>query len=275
VTGFRAAFRAEAYDLASRPMLPVGLVAAAAIAWAFGRNAPFDGNGYLVFGAALSAGAKTAGFFLLGIAAGSVAGERTQGTVRWLLPRPVTRAGFVLGKACALAAAALLFLAVVTLAAYGAASGKPFGDLVIEAESEGFEFVGERQVQPDLAAGAMRGHLYAATLSVLPALLTATGIGILVSSLVAGAAAAVIVAFAVAVPLHFLPEVIGLSKETARTLPFRAAGEFLAQLEEYGRMLATRHWPDYGAGALGGALVAALGLPLLAALLFSRTDLTD
>ncbi len=273
--GFLPAFRAELFDLLTRPMLPVGLLAAAGITWAFGRHAPFDGNGYLVFGAALGAGAKTAGFFLLGIAAVSVAGERTQGTVRWLLPRPVTRSGFVLGKACALAAAALLFLAVVTLAAFGTAAGKPFGDLVLEAETEGFEFVGETEVSPDLAAGAMRGRLYATVLAVLPALLSATGIGLLVSALVAGSAAAVIVAFAVAVPLNFLPEVLGLSKEAARLLPFRAAGDFLAQLEEHGRMLATRHWPEYGAGAALGALGAALGLPLLAALLFSRADLTD
>jgi len=275
VRGFGAAFRAELFDLLTRPMVPLGLAAAAGITWAFGRNAPFDGNGYLVFGAALGAGAKTAGFFLLGIAAVSVAGERTQGTVRWLLPRPVTRFGFVLGKACALAAASLLFLAVVTATAYGTASGKTFGDLVMEEESEGFEFVGETQVSPDLAAGAMRQRLTSTVLAVLPALLFATGIGLLVSSLVAGSAAAVIVAFAVAVPLNFLPEVLGLSRESARLLPFRAAGDFLAQLEEFGRMLATRHWPEYGAGAAAGALAAAFGLPLLAALLFSRTDLTD
>ena len=75
--------------------------------------------------------------------------------------------------------------------------------------------------------------------------------------------------------MQYLPEVIGLREATARALPVRAASDFLAQVSEFGRHLATAEWPAYGAGPLLGALVAVVGLPALAALLFSRLDITD
>jgi hypothetical protein len=121
----------------------------------------------------------------------------------------------------------------------------------------------------------MRARTVAAAALVLPALLTATGIGLVVSSFLRGSAGAVIVAFAVAIPLNFLPDVLGLGREASHALPFRAASDSLAQLREFGRMLATAEWPDYGAPSVLGALAAVLGLPLLAAAIFSRLDLTD
>jgi len=124
-------------------------------------------------------------------------------------------------------------------------------------------------------AGTMRRRTAWATLLVLPSLLSATGLGLLVSSLLASAAGAVITALALAIPLTFLPEVLGLSEKAALLLPFSAADAFLHQLGEFGRRLATAEWPEYGAGPLAGALIGAVGLPVLGALVFSRLDLTD
>ena len=72
-----------------------------------------------------------------------------------------------------------------------------------------------------------------------------------------------------------LPEVAGLSEKSARALPFRMASDFLEQLREYGRAMSTVEWPEYSDRALIGALVAGVALPCLAALLFSRLDITD
>ena len=121
----------------------------------------------------------------------------------------------------------------------------------------------------------MRRRTVIAALLVLPALLSATGIGLLVSSLLASAAGAVIVSITVALPLYYLPEVINLPAEAATVLPFRAATDFLGQVLEFGRRLATAQWPHYGFGAAAGAALGVFGLPLLAAWFFSRIDLTE
>ena len=279
MTGFGAIFVAELRDLARHPLVWTGAIAVAAAAWLFGRHAPFSENGYVVYESALQAAAKIAGFFLLGIAAISVAGERARGTVRWILPRPISRISFVLGKGAALAVLALFFLAVGVGVALPMANGAGFGDVVAEQEAsgeeEGFEFFEEPVVEPEFSAASMRRRLLLATLLVLPALLTASSIGLLVSSLLRSAAAAVIVSIAVALPLNYLPEVIGLSPETARVMPFRASSDYLDQLLQFGRRLATAEWPEYGLAGVAGALVAAVGIPVFAAFAFARLDITD
>jgi ABC-type transport system involved in multi-copper enzyme maturation permease subunit len=278
VSGFGATLRAEVRDLFRHPAVWAAAVAVGVAAWVFGSHDPSRDNGYVVYESALQAAAKTASFFLLGIAAVAVAGERTRGTVRWILPRPIGRVGFVLGKGAAHALLALFFLAVGVGVAWFVASDHGFGDVVAEkeaADDEGFTYVEEEVVDPAFQAATMRRRTVLATLLVLPALWTATGIGLLVSSVLGSAAGAVIVALAVALPLNYLPEVIGLSPTAARALPLRAAADFLDQLREFGRHLATAEWPAYGLLGLTGALVAVLGLPLLAALIFSRLDLTD
>ena len=83
------------------------------------------------------------------------------------------------------------------------------------------------------------------------------------------------VALAAVLPLAYLPEVLGLSADTARVLPFRAATDFLHQVREFGRHLATAVWPTYNTGALFGAILAIVGLPALAAAVFTRLDITD
>lgn len=275
--GLAASFRAEASDLARSPLAWVGLAATGAASGVLGAFTPLRDNGYVVFQAALEAGAKTASFFLMGIAAVAVAGERTRGTVRFALPRPVSRHGFVLGKACAIALAACAFLAVSVAASWAVARGHGFGDVVPAASGGegGFEFVDEPVVDPEFAAPRMRARTVAAAVLVLPALLTATGIGLVVSSFMRGSAGAVIVALAVAVPLHFAPDVLGLPGEAAHVLPSRAASDFLGQLRQFGRMLATAEWPTYGVASALGALAAVAGLPLLASAIFARLDLTD
>jgi ABC-type transport system involved in multi-copper enzyme maturation permease subunit len=276
VTGLKASFLAELRDLLHQPLVWIGIAAAGFAAWVFGTYDPVKANGYVVFEGALQPAAKVSIFFLLGIAAASVATERTRGTVRWILPRPISRAGFVLGKACALSVLALVFLAVAVFGSWLVAQGHDFGDVVAEAHSdEGFSFIEEEEVPPEFQAATMRKRTLIAALMLLPALLTATSIGLLVSCLVPSAAGAVIVAVGIALPVTYLPEVIGLRPETARVLPFRAAADYLDQLREFGRHLATAEWPAYGAGGAVGAFVAVFLLPLAAALVFSRLDLTD
>jgi len=280
VTGFRATFRAELRDLFRHPLAWAGIVASAAAAFIFARYAPHTDNGYTVYGAALHAGAQIAGFFLLGLSAIAVSSERSRGTVRFILPRPIGRPAFVLGKATALAALALAFLMATAGTAWAGARGQGFGDVKAEAppgvDEDGFHYVEEEIVKdPAFLASSMREHMALATLLVLPALLTATGLGVLVSSLLASPAAAVLVAIGVALPLNYLPEVMGLRPATARVLPFRAASDYLSGLVDFGRHLSTAEWPAYGALHLLGVIVAAIGLPLLGAAFFSRVDLTD
>jgi ABC-type transport system involved in multi-copper enzyme maturation permease subunit len=279
VTGFVAALRAELKDLLRHPLVWVGIAASAAAAFIFARYAPHRDNGFTVYGAALQAGARIAGFFLLGISAIAVSGERSRGTVRFLLPRPVGRVGFVLGKATALAAVALLFLVATAGIAWAGARGGGFGDVKAETpaaeEEDGFHYVEEEVIDPAFQEANMQRRMALATLLVLPALLTATGLGVLVSSLLASPAAAVLVAVGIALPLNYLPEVMGLAPGTARALPFRAASEYLSSLVDFGRHLSTAEWPPYGVAPVLGVLVAAAGLPLVGALFFSRVDLTD
>jgi ABC-type transport system involved in multi-copper enzyme maturation permease subunit len=283
MTGFLATLRAELRDLFRHPLAWAGIAASAAAAFIKAgyiiRSAKQDDplNGYTVYGDALLVGAQIAGFFLLGLAAIAVAGERSRGTVRFLLPRPIARPAFVLGKATALAVLALAFLAAIAGTAWVAARDKGFGDVKAEAKggSDGFDYGEEEEVPADFSAKSMRPRAWLATLSVLPALLTATGLGILVSSLLASPAAAVLVATGVALPLNFLPEVLGLDEATTRALPFRAASEYLSSLVQFGRHLSTADWPAYGALQVLGTLVAAAGLPLLGAAFFNRVDLTD
>ncbi|MCK6459734.1 MAG: ABC transporter permease [Planctomycetes bacterium] len=279
MTGFLATLRAELRDLFRHPLAWAGILASAAAAFIFARYAPHRDNGYTVYGAALHAGAQIAGFFLLGLSAISIAGERSKGTVRFLLPRPIARPAFVLGKATALAALALAFLLATAGVAWMGARGAGFGDVKAEApaaeDEDGFRYVEEEVVDPAFLGATMRRRALLATLLVLPALLTATGMGVLVSSLLASPAAAVLVAIGIALPLNYLPEVMGLAPEAARALPFRAASDYLASLVEFGRHLSTAEWPGYGAVHLLGAAAAALGLPALGAAFFSRVDLTD
>lgn len=279
MTGFLATLRAELRDLFRHPLAWAGIAASAAAAFIFARYAPHRDNGYTVYGAALHAGAQISGFFLLGLSAIAVAGERSRGTVRFLLPRPIARTAFVLGKATALAALALAFLLATAGVAWLGARGEGFGDVKAEAaageDDDGFHYVEDEVVDPAFLEATMRRRALLATLLVLPALLTATGMGVLVSSLLASPAAAVLVAVGVALPLNYLPEVVGLAPGTARALPFRAASDYLGSLVEFGRHLSTAEWPGYGALHFLGALVAAFGLPALGAAFFHRVDLTD
>ena len=279
MTGLLASFFAECRDTIRHPLTWIGIVATVSCAWIFGAHSPLKENGYLVFEAALQPSARIAGFFLMGIAAVTVAGARARGTVRFVLPRPISRQGWVLGKACALLVLTLMFLAVAVGTSWLVAQGHGFGDVAAESkpveEGNGFNIIEEEEVPPEFQAKTMRRRTMAAALLVLPALLTVTGIGLFISSIMSSAAGAVILAVAVVLPLQYLPEVIGLSEQTARILPVRAATDFLDQLREFGRHLATADWPEYGAGPLAGAAFAILALPWAAALLFSRLDITE
>ena len=272
-----AILRAELADLLRNPLTWIATVAVVVACFYFGTHSPHADNGYVIYAAALSAGALTAGFFVLAAAAVSVATERTRGTVRWILPRPIGRAGFVAGKGLATALFALWLVAVCIGVSGAVASGAGFQDVVLETgETESpFEFEGDAAIDPEFQAPLMRRRMLAATLRILPALLTIAGLGLLVSCLFRNAAGAVIGAIALLLPLHFLPEVLGLSAEAARLLPIRVAQESLEQLSLFGRSISDAQWPEYGPRAALGAFLGIFALPLMGAAYFSRIDITD
>jgi len=276
VTGLLVTLRAELRDLVVHPLLWAATAAVVLSTWYFGAHAAYDDNGWVVISSALGAGTRAAGFFLLAIAALTISRERTRGTVRWILPRPVGRVGFVLGKAAAVALVALALLALTVLVAWLVARGKGFGDVVLAGDDlGGFDFGEPAPVDPAFAAEAMAPRLQAACLRLAPALLSIAGLGMLCSALFRSSAGAVIASVAALLPLVAMPGALGLSTESARFSPFHAADEALAQLGLFGRNISDAAWPPFSAACWTGALVGAVGLPLLAALLFTRLDLTD
>jgi len=279
VTGFHASFVAEIADLVRHPFAWLAALATAATAVAVGLSPTTDDtNGWLVYQAALSASSQAAGFFLLGVAAMAVATDRTRGTIRWIMPRPIARSGYILGKSLAVLLLAVVLLVVATTASWAVAAPYGFGDVIAiteEDEGDGFAFVEDEVVEPEFQADAMRGYAIGATGRVLPALWTLAALGLLVSSLIRSSAGAVIAAISIALPLHFLPELLGLTQRTARLLPQRAATEAFAQFETYARRQTDYNWQEYSGSSLIAAVVLCLGLPLLAALLFRRLYLTD
>jgi len=281
VSGFRASLLAEFSDLVRHPLAWLAALATAATAVAVGLSPTTDDtNGWLVYQSALSASAQAAGFFLLGIAAISVAGDRTRGTIRWIMPRPIARTGYVLGKSVAVLLFAVGLLVVATVASWAVASPQGFGDVQAITEedaggADGFEFVEDEVIPPEFQADAMRGYAIGATARLLPALWTLTALGLLVSTLIRSSAGAVIAAIGIALPVHFLPELLGLTQKTARLLPQRAATESFAQFEIFAHRQADYNWQEYSGSSLGAAVVLCVGLPILGALVFARLDLTD
>jgi len=281
MSGFRASFIAELGDLLRHPIAWLAALATAGTAVAVGVSPTTDdGNGWLVYQAALSASSQAAGFFLLGIAAIAVASDRTRGTIRWIMPRPIARSGYVLGKSLAVLLFAVVLLCVATLASWAVAAPHGFDDVVAITEEDaggdgGFEFVEDEQIPPEFQADAMRGYAFGITARVLPTLWTLAAIGLLVSCLLRSSAGAVIAAIGVALPLHFLPELIGMSERTARLLPQRASTQAFAQFEIFARRQTDYNWQEYSGASFAAAVVLCLGLPLLAALIFRRLDLTD
>ncbi len=277
--GAWASFRAELRDLSRHPLAWLGALAVATAAAVIGAREPIRDNGYVIFEAAMQAAIPTAIYFLVAVAAISVAGDRTRGTVRWILPRPIARRGYVLGKAFAHAVLALVLLVLAVTSSYATAQGAGFGDVVSNVNGDEddavFRFVEDEAIEPEFSASTMRRRTMFATFLALPALLTATGIGLLVSTILASSAGAVIAALAVTAPLTYLPEVLGLTAENARNLPLRASTDYLDQVREFGRHLATASWPDYPATAWMWSIGIVVGLPLLAAALFFRRDITD
>ena len=279
--GFGACVQAELGDLLRHPLAWLAALATAITAVVVGLSPTTDSrNAWLVYEAALSASSQAAGFFLLGIAAGSVASDRTRGTVRWIMPRPIARSGYVFGKSAAILLFAILLLAIATVTSLIVAAPNGFDDVTAMSSADeepggGFDFVEDETVPPEFKADAMRGYAIGVTGRLLPALWALAAIGILVSSVMRSAAGAVIAAIGCALPLHFLPELIGLSADRARMLPQRAATDAFSQFAEYGQRHAGEPWHEYNAGAGVGALMLCFGLPLLAALIFKRLDLTD
>jgi hypothetical protein len=274
--GFFACFRAELADLFRQPLAWLGGIATITTAVVVGMGSDAK-NGWLVYQAALQWSAVAAGFFLVGIAAGTIATDRTRGTIRWILPRPISRAAYVIGKSAAVLLLAVDLLALSAGTSYLVAAPKGFEDVSAtkSEDEEGFGFVEEETVPIEFQAASLRSMSWAATARVLPALWALAGLGLVISSIFRSAAGAVMAALAAALPLHFLPELLNLSSDQARMLPQRAAAEAIAQLEVHGRRWANTDWPDYSTGPAVGALICCAGLPILAALLFARIDISD
>lgn len=275
IRGLGACFWAELGDLLRQPLAWLGAIATIATALVVGLGSDAK-NGWLVYQAALQWSAVAAGFFLLGIAAGAIASDRTRGTIRWILPRPISRVAYVLGKSAAILLLAVDLLACAAGTSYFVAAPKGFDDIsATKSEEEEFSFIEEETVPIEFQASSLRSMSWAATFRILPALWMLAGLGLLISSLFRSAAGAVMASIAAALPLHFLPELLNLSPAQTRMLPQRAAAEAIAQLEVHGHRWANTDWPDYSSGPAIGALICCAGFPILAALIFSRLDITD
>ncbi len=277
--GLWPCFRAELRDLTRSSLIWLGLLLTAVGTYFIGKTTPHRFTSWSAFAEAAKQGGAIAAFFLVFAGAITLAGERTRGTVRWILPRPVGRTGFVLGKACALAVLATLFLILCLGSAALAGSDLGFGDVPMaggggEADG-GWKFTEEVEQDANFTAATLQARALWASLILLPALLTAAGLGMLISSWTRSAAGAVFSALFLLMMLHYLPDVLGLANDVAAASPLRATEGFWVQLRDFGRGLSSAQWPSYGAQELGGALVFVLGLPLAAALVFGRAELTD
>ena len=276
--GLNACFRAELRDLARSALIWLGLLLTVVGTYFIGKTTPHRFTSWSAFAEAAKQGGAIASFFLVFAGAITLAGERTRGTVRWILPRPMGRAGFVLGKACALAVLATLFLILCLGSAAFAASDLGFEDVPMAGsagEEGGWKFTEELERDANFTAATLHGRAWWASLILLPALLTAAGLGMLISSGTRSAAGAVFSALFLLMLLHYLPDVLSLGDDVAATSPLRATEGFWVQLRDFGRGLSSAQWPSYGAQELGGALVFVLGLPFAAALVFGRVELTD
>ncbi|MEE8104297.1 MAG: ABC transporter permease [Planctomycetota bacterium] len=276
MTGAGAAFRAELSDLAKHPLVWLGVGGTVAAGWGASGFLDADANAYLRFEIAARFGAGVAAFFLMTLAALSVAADRTRGTTRWVFARPVSRTGIVLGKAGALALFTVLFFGVCVTTAYAIGAPAGFTDIRPGEEAlSGFEFGDDAPIEEEFQAATMRRNMWEAAWMLLPALLTVTGLGLAVSCLLRSSAGAVIVGLAMLPPVYFLAEVMGVAERHAHLLPFRAARHLLSQLEVFAEGYSTGDWPEYGVGAWLVASLVALGLPVAGALIFSRLDLTE
>lgn len=276
MTGAGAAFRAELSDLARQPLVWLGVGGTVAAGLGAAGFLESDANAYLRFEIAARFGACVAAFFLMTLAALSVAADRTRGTTRWIFTRPVSRMGIVLGKAGALAIFTVVFFGVCIATAYAIGAPAGYTDIVPGEEAlSGFEFGDDATVEEEFQAATMRSNMWEAAWMLLPALLTVTGLGLAISCLMRSSAGAIIVGLAVVPPVYFLAEILGVAERHAHLLPFRAARHLLAQLEVFAEGYSTGDWPEYGVGAWLVAGLVALGLPVAGALIFSRLDLTE
>jgi ABC-type transport system involved in multi-copper enzyme maturation permease subunit len=185
-------------------------------------------NGFLVLAAALRAGSVLAAVLLLLYASSVLAGERTLGTCRLVLTRPITRWDLVFAKAALLFVVVLVFVAAIaaTGTLVGAARGG-YGDYI------------------DVRHGLVVRHaaelvrVTAAALLLTPlALLAVAALGLLVSSLFASAATAVTVSAlaaltGVALNLVLSPDAAALNLFTYVTRQPAILESYATGLSEY------------------------------------------
>jgi ABC-type transport system involved in multi-copper enzyme maturation permease subunit len=246
----------------------VGHVVDTASALAQGKVARQDP--YAQGWSALCGSVKTTRLFLtlavLVLAGSSVAEERSQGTLRALVLRPVRRAEIVGAKLLALwSYGAALLVAAVAAAAIGAELTQGLYDVVDP-------YYPDRLIH---SFGDMWGYTYLAVGLSLPPLLALASMGILISSLFdhPGYATGVSVA-----ALFFLSAAAGLSGFAREALfvgylaaPFETVGDLAAQFTNVRKNLA----PAAVLQAVVVPLAWALGCFVLTALVLSRRDVTD
>jgi ABC-2 type transport system permease protein len=162
-------------------------------------------SGWLVLAGALRAGLFFSAVVLLLHGATLISGERTAGTLRLLLVRPVSRGDLLLAKALSLLLLAVLFVALTALTGWilGLTSGgyRAYIDVRYGMELRGH---GTEEL----------GRAALGTLLLAPLALFAVGsLGLFLSSILEGAAAAVIAAtlagVGIAVATFLLPETTG------------------------------------------------------------------
>jgi len=220
-------------------------------------------SGYLVLAAALRAGLFFSAVVVLLHAATLIAGERTAGTLRLLLVRPVSRADLVISKALCLLFLAVLLVAVTALAGWilGLVSGGYRGYVDVRY---GLELRGH--TSEDIGRAALL------TLLIAPlALFAVASFGLFISSVFESSAAAVITA-----------TLAGIGVVVATFLLLEEAGRllFVSHVDRYasafGDLAKGLSGPGFGARLLLPGLLVPAGTTLAfllgARIIFARRE---
>jgi len=219
--------------------------------------------GYLVLAAALRAGLFFASVVVLLHAATLIAGERTAGTLRLVLVRPVSRGDLILAKALSLLCLSVLLVALTALAGWllGFTSGgyRGYVDVRYGMELRGHE------------AGELRSAALLTLVLAPLALFAVATFGLLLSSLFESAAAAVIAAtlagIGVAVATFLLPEGAGQWVFTSHVDRYATA---------FGDLAKGISGPGFGTRLLLPGLLVPAGTTLVfligARIIFARRD---
>jgi ABC-2 type transport system permease protein len=220
-------------------------------------------GGYLVLAAALRAGLFFSAVVVLLHAATLIAGERTAGTLRLVLVRPVSRGDLLIAKALSLLGLAIVLVALTALTGWiiGLTTGGYRGYIDVRY---GMELRGH-------GAGDLRSAALSTLLLAPLALFAVATFGLFLSSLFESAAAAVIAAtltgIGIAVATFLLPEGSGIWVFTSHVDRYATA---------FGDLAKGISGPGFGTRLLLPGLLVPAGTTLVflvgARIIFARRD---